>query len=379
VYTDVARAVATRIEAPLTPGEAARLASAREVDPASYDSYLRGRFHTYRLTPEDLDAAEQYFQLALRQDSLNALGHAGLSMVWISRLQMGFAAPEEATSQSRAEALRALALDSLLLEGHYNLALISIQSDWDWAIAEAEFHRALDINPGFPDAHAFYSHLLNILGRPTEARRQMDQALAIDPLNPLFLALDAADLVFERRWEDADAQARRALEMTPGHPVALNALWLANDALHRFDAAAEAAARYLEASGQPEAAAIVAQAFPESGYPAAMHQAADALASRASGQYVVPTDVATLYLVAGDLAHAMDWLERGYATHDPNMPYLLLPQYAPLRSQPRFRALLERMRRPVQRAGLRGDAGGVPLSAGVAASLSGTVARALAG
>jgi eukaryotic-like serine/threonine-protein kinase len=342
-YSDVARAVADRIGIPLTRAESERLTTRPEVDPVAYELTLKGRFQWYKLTPEGIDAAEQYFQLALRQAPGYAPAHAGISNVWVSRLQMGLSPPAVAAPKAREAAGRSLALDSTLVEGHHNLALIAMQTDWDWNTAEAEFKHTLALNPHYADARAFYSHLLNVLGRPADARREMDRALALDPLNPLFLSLNAVDLFFERRWRDAEAQAVRALSTTPGQPVALYALWLAYDAQHRDSAAAGAAAEYLRAVAQPVAAAAVAQTFPRAGYRAAMRQAADTLSAMSKAGYVAPFDVAMLYTAAGETERAAGWLETAYAARDPSMPYLGLPSFDPLRSVPRFQALFQRM------------------------------------
>jgi Tfp pilus assembly protein PilF len=95
--------------------------------------------------------------------------------------------------------LKALELDNTIAETHYALALLYAWTDWNWPAAESGFKRAIELNPNFPDARAFYSHYLNTMGRLDEATAQIERALALDPLNPLFQSLYAIDLIFARR------------------------------------------------------------------------------------------------------------------------------------------------------------------------------------
>jgi eukaryotic-like serine/threonine-protein kinase len=343
LYRDVAQAVAREIKVRVTPAERVNFATARVVDPAAYEAYLQGKFHWQKLTPADIDAAQQYYETALRKSPGYALAQAGIAEVWIARLQMGLSPPEEATPRASRAALRALELDSTLAEGHYDLALARIQN-WDWAGSDAAFRRTFSLRPNFSSAQAYYSHLLNILGRPQLARGQMDRAIAQDPLNPLFRALDGVNRLFERRWDDAVAQAEIALRTAPDHPVALNALWLGLQEQRRFGEAAAAAAKYLASVAQPAAAAAVTRGFAGGDYRRAMRLGADALGARADSTVVIASDVATMYVAAGHNARALEWLERAYRTRDPNLPYLRLPCFDPLRGNPRFEELMRKMR-----------------------------------
>jgi serine/threonine-protein kinase len=346
VYPEVAREVAGVLAAAITPAERRRLTAAPAVDPQAYEAFLKGKAHWYNLTPADIDAAQRYFELALRRQPGYAAAEAGLAGIWISRLQMGLLSPDRAAPLARAAARRALELDSTLAEAHYVLALIGIQTDWDWAASDRAFRRVLELNPGHAEARAFHAHLLNIMGRQAEARAESDRALALDPINPLFLALDAVDLIRERRWADAVAQAEKSLATVPTQPVALNALWQGLQELQRYSPAADAAARYLASGGQGQAAAAVRSAYRAGGYQAAMRAGAAALVDHPAAGYASLFDVSALYLAAGDPQRGLDWLERAYQAHDPNMPYLGWPTFDPIRGQPRFDALRRRMNLP---------------------------------
>jgi TolB-like protein/Tfp pilus assembly protein PilF len=344
---EVARAVAGEVKAAVTPQEKARLASARPVNPEAYDAYLKGLHHWYALTPADLDTAQRYFELALAKDPNYALAYAGVSLVWAGRQQMGFTAPSEAAPKAKAAALRAVALDDTVAEAHYALAIVRAWSDWDWSGAEPEFKRAIELNPSFPDARAYYSHYLMNMQRPDEALPQMERALELDPFNALLQTLYAVDLLYVRRFDDAIAQARRALQTAPDCPPANCALWWAYEA-KGMDNEAFAVAKplYNSVYGVREVAEALDRGYAEGGYRVAMRRAADVLAAHARTTYVNPTDVANLYLSGGDKDRALEWLEKGLAARDPNLPYLGVPFYDGVRSDPRFQSLLRRIGLP---------------------------------
>jgi len=348
VQSEVAQDIAREIKIKLTPQEQARLANVRTVNPEAYDAYLKGLHHWYILMPADLDSAQQYFELALKKDPDYAQAYAGISFVWIGREQMGFTSPGEAGPKAKAAAMKALALDDNLAEAHYALACIRVWSDWDWAGAEPEFKRTIELNPNFPDARAFYSHLLNFLQRPTEALPQIERALELDPFNVLFQALYGTDLLYMRRFDDAIVQVRRALQIVPYHPVANTMLWWAYIAKGMDNEALDAVKVIYNNSafGVREVAEALDRGNAEGGYRMAMRRAADALTVYSRTKHVNPTDVANLYIGAGDADSAIEWLEKGFAARDPNMPYIGLPYYDSLSAEPRFQALLRRMNFP---------------------------------
>jgi tetratricopeptide (TPR) repeat protein len=124
MYREVTRAVADKIQVNLTPEEKKRFASTRKVIPEAYDAYLKGLFHWYKLLPQELVTAQQYFESALDKDPNYALAYTGIALVWIGRNQFGMVPPSEAVPKAKEAALKALELDNTLPEVHYVLALI---------------------------------------------------------------------------------------------------------------------------------------------------------------------------------------------------------------------------------------------------------------
>jgi TolB-like protein/Tfp pilus assembly protein PilF len=348
VQDEIARAVVAALQVKLLPAEGQRLTSAPTVNAEAYDAYLKGLYHWYKLTREDLDAAERYFNLALSKDPGYARAYAGIGLLWMGRQQMGFVPPAEAVPKANAAALRAVQLDDTLADAHYALAVVSTWANWDWPAAEREFRRAIQLNPGFADAHAYYAHLLNILRRSDEAMVEARRSLELDPFNGLFQSLFSVDLLFAHRFDEAIAQSNAALMTNPTDLVALASLMSAHHHKREYKQVLEAANRYASALGYSEMTTLLAQGTAEADYRATMHKAADTLAARSRKTFVLPWDVAGWYAYAGDKDRCQEWLERAYVGRDPNLPYLWLPDFDFVRSDPRFRDLLKRMKLPLK-------------------------------
>ena len=342
IQREVARDVAGQLALQLLPAEEAQLADVRAVNPEAYEAYLKGILRYYRLTPADLDVALKYFELALEKDPKYALAYVGISLVWAGRSQMAIALPSEAVPKAKAAALKAVDLDDNLAEAHAALAAVWTWHEWNLSAAEPEFKRAVSLNPSYPDAYAYYSHYLNIMGRPKEAMAAIDRALALDPLNTLSRSFYAIDLVFAGRYDEAIAAARQA----PDNRVAQSAAWSAYSRKGMDKEAAEAAKNYLRLYGDRAVDDAYDRGHAQGGYKEGMKRAAEALVARSRTTSVLPSDIALLYLGAGETASAMDWLEKAFDYRDPNLPYLRLPAYDPLRSDPRFQSLARRLGLP---------------------------------
>ncbi len=342
---EITRAIAEKVRAALTPTERTRLAGARTVNPEAYEAYLKGMQHLYKVTPQDIDSALRYFELALTRDPNYAMAHSGMALVWLFRQQMGYTAPREAGSKAKVAALKAVALDDSLAEAHNALAEVKVWSEWDWAGAEREFKRAIELNPNYADARAPYSHLLMIVHRPEEAMTEIQRAVELDPINAVFQAFRGVDLELAGRYDEAIVQFRKALKTSPGLPFAhwMLAGTYFKKGLYK-ESLAEVKAYY---AGDDEIERALAQGYAQSGYRGAVKGTADLWAARAPKTYTLPTDVATLYAWAGEKKFALDWLDKGFEVRDPNMPYVNAdPAYDSLRSEPRFQALLRRMSFP---------------------------------
>jgi TolB-like protein/Tfp pilus assembly protein PilF/predicted Ser/Thr protein kinase len=353
---EVAQAIAGELAVSLTPDETRRMAAARPVNPEAYDAYLKGSFYWKTLTPEGLDTAERYFELALEKDPSYAPAYAGLAWVWADRQQMGITPPHEAGPKGKAAARRAIALDDSSAEAHGALGAIRTWTDWDWDGAGEAWRRALKLDPQAANAHAYFAHFLLITGRTEEAIRHSERAIELDPYNALFHALYAQVLGITRRHDDAMAAARTALAMDPGMGVAADALNSVFVAKGMRDE--QLALQRERIAGNPELVAAFEQGLVEGGYEGAMRRVADLLAAwyeadaPRPGWIGTPASIAEFYNWAGDHERRMDWLEKGHEVRDPMLPYVAsCPLSDPLRPDPRFQELLRKMNLPQAEVG----------------------------
>jgi serine/threonine protein kinase/Tfp pilus assembly protein PilF len=348
MYGEMSRAIVGEIQVKLTAEEETRLASARQVNPQAYDAYLKGQVHLGKMTPADLETALQYFELALEKDPNFALAHAGVSLIWGFRNQMGLALPKEAVPQAEAAAEKAFELDSKLAEVHYALAIIKTWGEWDWKEGEKAFLRAIELNPNFPDARVYYSHLLMIMNRPDEALLQMEKIMELDPFNALFQSLYGAELLFLRRYDEAIEQCHNALRTVPNHWLALTVLYTVFHQKRMVEDSMETLRAFYTMLGMGEGMEALKHVYEEAGYSEAMNSLANMLEEISRTAYFLPSMISEAYVFAGNKDQAIYWLQKGFEVHDPNMPYIgVMPHYVDLLGDdPRYLDLLRRMNLP---------------------------------
>jgi tetratricopeptide (TPR) repeat protein len=347
LFRGLTSAIAAEVQVALTPQAEARLASVRTVNPEAYEAYLKGQVYSATLNPPELVTALEYFGLARDIDPDYALAYAGIGLAWAFRQQLGVVPHSEAAPEARDAVARALELDSTLVEVQYTLAVVRTWTDWDWVEAETAYRKAIELNPNFPDVRAYYAHFLCMMLRDDESMPHIERAVELDPFNPLLQNLYGWVLYYVRRYDDAIAQFQNLLQMSPNHPGALAGLGNVYHANGMYDDSLAVAQSFFSLMGYTHVKEMLASGYAEGAYQGARRQLGDTLATQRNETYVLPTDIAMVYALAGEIGRALDWLERGFEEHDPYMPYLSGdPVFDPLRENPRFQALLRRMNLP---------------------------------
>jgi TolB-like protein/Flp pilus assembly protein TadD len=345
LQNELTRAIAGEIRVQLTPADEA--ASARPVNPEAYEDYLKGRFFYSKNTLESTATALEYFQRALEKDPDYALAWAGIARAWLARGHLGIVPPREALPRAREPVAKAIALDGTSAEAHAVLGGLRFYLEWDWAGAEKEVLRAIELNPNNPDAHQVYADVLLARGRPERAFEEVRRALELDPLNFWMQMAVGGRLLRLGRWDEGVAELRRAVATEPNLTLARRYLWIA---LHHQGKDAEAVAEartYFTLLGWADVTEALARGFSQGGYSEAMRLAAGVLDERAKKTYVQGTQVAALYAYAGERGRALEWLERAYDAGDSWLVFLMDdPRFVTLRSEPRFEALLRQMNLP---------------------------------
>ena len=264
----VASAIAEQIQIHLNPQEQASLKSSKTVNPEAYQSYLKGRYFWNKRTADGLKVALAYFNQALEEDPNYAQPYSGLADAYalLGDWQYGVMTTREALPRAKAAAIQALKLDSGLAEAHNSLAFCLDGFDWDWASAEREFRRAIELDPGLAIAHHWYAWHLALLGRHDEALAEMRKAQNLDPLSLIINADLAELLVITHSYDEAILQSRKTIELDPTFGFAHHQLGQAYLQKHMNDEAVAELEKAVQLSGHsPTSMANLARAYAVSG------------------------------------------------------------------------------------------------------------------
>jgi TolB-like protein/Tfp pilus assembly protein PilF len=351
LQNEVSQKIAGALALKLLPAEQARLASAKPVNPEAYEAFLRGSYQWMKfVTAGDLDTAEKYFDLALEKDSSYAPAYAGRAWVWLIRNQVGWSRPEEAGPKAKAAALRAIELDENSAGAQEVLATVRAFIDWDWEGAWEPWRRSLALNPNVASAQGSYANFLMVMGHGEEALIHSQQAVELDPFNPLVHVWHAAVLYSRRRTDEAIPEAKEAQRIQPDFLLAANMLWYILSGKKGMEREALAAAKvWVRVTyDAPGIEAVLDEGYRQGGYTEAMRRGAEFLIALLPKTFCLPTDIASFYVFAGEKDEAIEWLEKGLEIHDPALPYIGLPSYDDIRSDPRFQNILRRVGLPVE-------------------------------
>lgn len=345
VHAEVARAVAQEIRIKLTPHDRQRLLpeKRRSINPRAYELYLWGRHFWYRRTEEGMRKSIECFEEALRHDPSFAAPHDGISDAHTMLACRGMTPVVESFHKAKAAARQAVQMEPDFGEGYASLAHVRLH-DWDWVGLESEFRRALELDAGYAIAHYWYSEYLMAMGRPGEAVNRVTHSLELDPLNSVINASVGMIRYLAHDYDGALAALRRALEIDPTHYVSHLRVGLVclqkNLANEAIDAMQQAVTH---SRGSTEALVGLAQAHAVAGDTLAVARIVHDL-GETGHRYVSAYNVARAYGAIDDKPRALEWLERAYQEHNPDLIELTRePSFASLRGDPKFRELLSRI------------------------------------
>jgi serine/threonine protein kinase/Flp pilus assembly protein TadD len=312
----------------------------------AYELYLKGRFELYKMTREGLDASKALFEEAIRLDPRYALAYDGLAYCLYSEGFLGFVAPKEAMPKAKAAVRRAIELDESVAESHATLGVILALYDWDFAGAERELVRSIELNGASPVARDMYSfYYLRVVGRIDDAIAETQSALSLDPLSILIRVHLAFLFYLQRQYEHSIAQFRKVLEMNPGyylaHSMMGNVYTLAGDfdealACYAKARAADANSKFIDSL---EAMTLAFANQREKGT-----TLLDAIVQRAAHDYISPVSIAYIWTALGDKTKAFENLDRAVQDRDPSLLGLKSnPIFDSIRGDDRYNALLRKM------------------------------------
>lgn len=344
---DVAREIAREVQVELTPRESARLASVRSVDPEAHEAYLRGRWYRDQGSPEDLEKAFEQFQRAIDEDPEYAPAYAGLAAYYNALPFYSNESPVRTLPRARAMALRALELDEGQAEAHAALAYIRAYYEWDWEAAEREFRRALDLQPSSADVHFSYSRFLAAQRRFPEAFDEIERAYRLDPLSLLLKANIALLHYFDDELDEAEERLRETLEIDPEFRVARWGIGLVLVEKGRLAEGIAEMEQAAKGSTSLNTRSSLGYAYAVSGRAPDARQILTEMEERSRDAYVPAYFFAVVEAGLGERERALDWLDKAYEERSSIIAYVQVdPRLDSLRGDPRFQALVRRLRFP---------------------------------
>jgi adenylate cyclase len=345
VHEEIVGAVMQQLR-PGTRPRAGDLVRGRTDNVEAYHHYLRGRYFWHQRDDsqrreENLRRSLDYFERALAADPSFALAYAGMADSYASLA--GRMPPDEAYARAKAAALQALQYDESLAEGHVALARILVFHEWDWAGAGREYRRAIELSPSYATARQWYGMYLLHLGQGDEALREIRLAQQLDPLSISVNSDVGRVLYFTRSYDEAVTQWRSILELDPNSADARLYLGLTYLQKGMFQEARVEFEHWAELKREAPTA-LLAYTHAAAGDRAEAQRLLEGLLSEAQHGRPPAAAIALIYGQLGDRDNAFRWLERAVEERSSFLLFIKVsPRVDPLRSDPRFRELLQRI------------------------------------
>ena len=346
---DIARAVASEVRVRVLPQEAQRLEPKRPVDPRAQEEYLRGVYQQINMAMKPMMAV-QHFERAIQLDPNYAAAYAGLADTYVS---IGFfvnpMAPMMVFPKIKEHATKALTIDDTNASAHVSLGVARLHSEWDWAGAEREFRRAIELNPSWAPAHHWYAHLLLALDRIEESVAESERASALDPDNVMWGSCVGWHCLYARQYDNAITHLQKVIAKTPNQFLAYLYLGRAYEATGRMPDAIAAFKKSADLSMQSATVlAALGHAYGRARMTAEANAVLQTLMKRSQTEYVSAYDIAVVHAGLGNTDEAFAWLEKAYLERSAWLPHIKWDErFSEARSDPRFTSLVRRIGLPV--------------------------------
>ncbi len=347
IQTDLAKRITKALKIKILKNENLRIEKKATGIPAAYALYLRGRHSLNSRTEKGLKESIRDFDKAVKEDPNFALAYTGLADAYsiLASYSLEYVPPREAFPKAKIAAEKALTLDDHLAEAHTSLGMIKFYYDWDWPGAEAEFKRALELNPGYPQAHQYFADLVKSFGRFDEALSEMQEALKLDPLSYSANTGIGHVLYLSRQYDRAIDHYRKVIESDPTFVPAR--LWFGRPYLQKgmFKEAIEQVEEAVKLSHETTVSlATLGQAYAAAGRMVEAKNVLNKLLTRGKDQYVPSYWIALIYTSLGNKDKAMEYLERAFVERSSWLVWANVePRFESLRADTQFASLLTRI------------------------------------
>ncbi len=352
VQDEIAGRVVEALRLELDP----RLAHIRRYtdDVEAYHLYLRGLHFWNKRHEGGLQRSVKAFEQAIERDPLYALAYAGLadSYALLGYELYDVLPSSETVPKAKAAARKALEIDPSLAGPYAALGWVRFHNDWDWTAAEADFQRALQLDPDRATTRHWYGYYLSAVGRFQEAERESRRAWELEPLSLVINQQRCQTLYYTRRFEETAAASRKVIEMDNAFAIGHYWLGVVHAALGAYDEAiAEYQAFAAGIGGSTRGLALVGNARARAGDRTGAHAVLEELRTVAARRHVPAYHVALVHIGLDERDDAFAWLERAYVERSDQLAYLCVePLFDPLRGDPRFDTLVRRLNFPVSAA-----------------------------
>ena len=339
---EIARDIVGEVRANLRPTP-----SARQVNPESYEAYLRGRHDLNNATSEaNLESSISNFQLAIGQDSQSGLAYSGLAVAYAALADF-YRAPKEVMPKAKEAATRALYLDETLSEAHDALGWVEFAYEWNWQLAEQHLKRALELNPYNALAHDHYAYFLASLRGRDEAFAENQLARELDPFSLTILADSSFYFYMGRQYDRAIDQGRKALQLDPSCYTCRTYVALSEVQKGDFREATQEIEPVKFPDAAPIDVATTVSILALAGETTRARSLEKSLQVQLMPRYVCPYEIATGYAALGKKDDAFKWLQKSYEAHSICLIWMNSePRLDSLRSDPRFAVLLRQVGLP---------------------------------
>jgi eukaryotic-like serine/threonine-protein kinase len=344
LQSDVATAIARGIQVELSAAEQSQLARSRSVVPEAYEAYLRGKNELDKRTPTGFQSAADYFQKAIGLDGTFAAAYAGLADTYILMATNRSTPDLTLVPKAKSAAEKALQLDDRLAQAHTSLAAIRF-----WSLesrdVEAEYQRAIALDPSYAQGIHWYALYLAAIGRKEDSIREIRVAQEIDPRSMIINANVGFVYYLAGEYDRAEEAEKNAIQMDPSFVPAHNYLGQIYVEKKQYKEAVDEFRTALALSpGDYEPQIGLANAYANEGKKAEALAILKELQGPQEGAGLSAYDFALAYAGMRDANKTLEWLEKAYAERNGKMVNLAVhPQFAFLRSDPRFQDLLNKI------------------------------------
>ena len=339
--SDIVGKIRARLAPPSGPATAPR-----RIDPAAYESYLRGRYFLARRSAESMNKAVVCFLQAVQKEPQFADAYGSLADAYVVLGSYQVLPPRESFLRAKEYANKALQLDSSLSDAYAARAIVMSSYEFDWAAADRDFQRAVTSNPNSANAHHWYAeHLLGI-GKVEQALAEMKRARDLDPLSLPFNSTLGRIYRDAHRHKEAMQQCQVTLELDPNYLMAHWCLGQAYVGEHQYTLAVAEFEKAATLGTTPLLTRDLGWAYAMAGDRAKANAILQALMRKQSA-YIPPYDIGIIYGALGQKDQAFKWLQQAYDERDSQISYLPVdPEADPLRSDPRFRNIIQQLKIP---------------------------------